>query len=195
MAGRSRQFTPSSLHISSLRSATRHPSGQHHPARHTAPPLVLHSYSGVLGACGIFLIAHSARANYCDFDTSRATLQPPPRLRSPPPTSPSRSHANLTAELGRACAQSFFKMNPAELTLTISPNLTKAIPNGVASKSLGPVSRSAQVERVNLEPIYTQLKSALGEHWGEYQAALKQFALGKRTRELGIYCAGREANI
>lgn len=75
-------------------------------------------------------------------------------------------------------------MNPAELTLTISPNLTKAIPNGVASKSLGPVSsRTAQVERVNLEPIYTQLKGALGEHWGEYQAALKQFALGETIRK------------
>ncbi|CAK4004708.1 hypothetical protein DOTSEDRAFT_45948 [Lecanosticta acicola] len=69
-------------------------------------------------------------------------------------------------------------MNPAELTLTISPNLTKALPNNIAAQKSNVAPSKTTLERLNLEPIYTQLKSALGEQWGEYQAVLKQFVLG-----------------
>lgn len=34
------------------------------------------------------------------------------------------------------------------------------------------------MERINLEPIYTQLKAALGDGWTEYKAALSAFVLG-----------------
>ena len=68
-------------------------------------------------------------------------------------------------------------MNPADLTLpTLSPTL--------ASKNLPTPQSSAHkngktpVPRVNLEPIYTQLKAALGEHWAEYKTAVNAFILG-----------------
>ncbi|USW56613.1 Putative transcriptional coactivator Hfi1/Transcriptional adapter 1 [Septoria linicola] len=72
-------------------------------------------------------------------------------------------------------------MNPAELTLTISPSLTKATPatlkNGISAATLAPVGRTL-VERINLEPIYAQLKTALGEQWTDYKAAITAFVLG-----------------
>ena len=54
-------------------------------------------------------------------------------------------------------------MNPAELSLaTISP----AITNNVGGKTIAQASLAAngssKIERVNLEPIYLQLKAALG---------------------------------
>lgn len=33
--------------------------------------------------------------------------------------------------------------------------------------------------RVDIEPIYTQLKTALGDHWIDYKAALGAFVLGR----------------
>lgn len=69
-------------------------------------------------------------------------------------------------------------MNPADLTLSISPGslssrpvpapLTTSLKNG-----------KVPVPRVDLEPIYTQLKSALGDQWGDYKAAINAFVLGE----------------
>ena len=68
-------------------------------------------------------------------------------------------------------------MNPADLTLTISPTLTnKALP---LSTSLAQKNGKIPVPRVDLEPIYTQLKGALGDGWGEYKAAVNAFVLGE----------------
>lgn len=80
-------------------------------------------------------------------------------------------------------------MNPADLTLpSFSPTLT--------SKTLPTPQSSAQkngkipVPRVDLEPIYTQLKAALGDQWADYKAAVNQFMLGTlmipRVARLGI---------
>ena len=71
-------------------------------------------------------------------------------------------------------------MDPSELTLTISPSLTKAVPNHVASKTVASAAlgSSSKVERVNLEPIYIQLKAALGDHWTEYKQAVNFFVQG-----------------
>lgn len=68
-------------------------------------------------------------------------------------------------------------MNPAEFTLSaISPTLaSKAIPTPTSS---APKNGKAPVPRVELEAIYTQLKSALGDQWVEYKAAVNQFLLG-----------------
>ncbi|KAK3643162.1 hypothetical protein LTR56_005002 [Elasticomyces elasticus] len=64
-------------------------------------------------------------------------------------------------------------MNPADLTLpTISPTL--------ATKTLAAPQLNAQksVSRVDLEPIYTQLKAALGDGWADYKAAVNSFVFG-----------------
>lgn len=68
-------------------------------------------------------------------------------------------------------------MNPADLTLpTISPSLTaKTLPTPQSSTQK---NGKAPVPRVDLEPIYTQLKAALGDGWAEYKAAVNAFVLG-----------------
>ncbi|KAK5124434.1 hypothetical protein LTR85_001651 [Meristemomyces frigidus] len=69
-------------------------------------------------------------------------------------------------------------MNPADLTLpTLSPTLTAKTlptPQSSAQKNGGKVP----VPRVDLEPIYTQLKGALGDGWTDYKAAVNAFVLG-----------------
>lgn len=49
----------------------------------------------------------------------------------------------------------------------------------VSSAALG---SSSKVDRVNLEPIYTQLKAALGDNWAEYKLALSHFVRGENMR-------------
>lgn len=60
-------------------------------------------------------------------------------------------------------------MNPADLTLS------KPTP---APLSIAPKTGKAPVPRVDLEPIYIQLKGALGEQWAEYKTAINAFVLG-----------------
>lgn len=68
-------------------------------------------------------------------------------------------------------------MNPADLTLpTLSPTLAnKAAPSPL---TLTLKNGKAPVPRVDLEPIYTQLKAALGDQWADYKAAVNAFVLG-----------------
>lgn len=71
-------------------------------------------------------------------------------------------------------------MNPADLTLSVSsPTLasrTLATPQStVAALKNGRVV----VPRVHLEPIYTTLKTALGDQWVGYKAAVNAFVLGR----------------
>lgn len=67
-------------------------------------------------------------------------------------------------------------MNPADLTLNISPSLSsKAIP----TPAVGALRNGkTPVPRVDLESIYIQLKAALGEGWNEYKGAVAGFVLG-----------------
>ncbi|KAK4540350.1 hypothetical protein LTR36_009307 [Oleoguttula mirabilis] len=69
-------------------------------------------------------------------------------------------------------------MDPANLILpTLSPTLTaKTLPTPVSSQFKN--GGKMPVQRVDLEPIYTQLKAALGEGWTEYKAAVNAFVLG-----------------
>jgi transcriptional coactivator HFI1/ADA1 len=67
-------------------------------------------------------------------------------------------------------------MNPADLSITISPTLTtKALttPSTVLNKN-----GKIPVPRVDLEPIYVQLKAVLGDQWPDYKAAVNAFTLG-----------------
>lgn len=67
-------------------------------------------------------------------------------------------------------------MNPADLTLAISPTLA----NKTALASSPAVQKNGKlpVPRVDLEPIYTHLKAALGDQWPDYKAAINAFVLG-----------------
>lgn len=72
-------------------------------------------------------------------------------------------------------------MNPADLTLNISPSLSsKALPVSALSQRNGRLP----VPRVDLEPIYTQLKAALGDGWADYKAAVNAFVLGTSSSTL-----------
>ena len=67
-------------------------------------------------------------------------------------------------------------MNPADLTLAISPTLSSKTP-----LPLTPITQKngrIPVPRVDLEPIYTQLKASLGDQWNDYKAATNAFILG-----------------
>lgn len=66
-------------------------------------------------------------------------------------------------------------MNPADLTLNTSPSLSN---RPLAGPSLTKNGKTP-VPRVDLEPIYTQLKGALGDQWPDYKAAVCAFVLGK----------------
>jgi len=71
-------------------------------------------------------------------------------------------------------------MNPADLNLSRSESLlnleTTPTSNGVLK------SKSATVPRIDTEPIYTQLRANLGEHFAEYKSALGAFFLGAHIR-------------
>lgn len=73
-------------------------------------------------------------------------------------------------------------MNPADLHRNDSlPALDSSPP--MSAKQLPALSTQKlratnTVPRVDVEPIYTQLKAAIGEHWGVYKAALSSFMLG-----------------
>lgn len=68
-------------------------------------------------------------------------------------------------------------MNPADLSIAISPTLTTKTP--VTPSSALNKNGKIPVPRVDLESIYTQLKAALGHQWADYKAAVNAFALGE----------------
>ena len=66
-------------------------------------------------------------------------------------------------------------LNPSSLSLT-KPNAA-AITAAAAQKASKTDKDKAQ-QRIDIEPIYTQLKSAIGEKWADYKETLGLFALG-----------------
>lgn len=73
-------------------------------------------------------------------------------------------------------------MNPADLHLpgldATPPLSSKTLP-GSASLLGKTVKLPATVPRIDTEPIYTALKAAVGDNWGDYKAALSAFLLGQ----------------
>jgi len=68
-------------------------------------------------------------------------------------------------------------MNPADLSINVSPTLTnRPLP---LSTNVPLKNGKVPVPRVDLEATYTQLKAALGDQWADYKAAVNQFILGK----------------
>ena len=75
-------------------------------------------------------------------------------------------------------------MNPADLIrndslpqLDATPPLSTKTLSGSATAAKS-VKTAFVAPRVDTEPIYTQLRAALGEHFAEYKAALSAFFLG-----------------
>ena len=80
-------------------------------------------------------------------------------------------------------------MNPADLTLTISPNLTNR--PAPPPLSITPKNGRLPVPRVDLEPIYLQLKAALGDGWNAYKDAVGKFVCGTYLHKSIKYLRGR----
>jgi len=72
------------------------------------------------------------------------------------------------------------QIDPAALSRTDSASATitsskSTAPNGITHKS---TKALISVPRLDLEPIYTELKAAIGPKWTEYKEATTLFLLG-----------------
>lgn len=81
------------------------------------------------------------------------------------------------------------QIDPAALSRTDSPS------NAISSsKGAAPTAPSTQkstkalisVPRLDLEPIYTELKAAIGDNWAEYKEAITLFLLGTLGSQLSF---------
>jgi transcriptional coactivator HFI1/ADA1 len=64
--------------------------------------------------------------------------------------------------------------------ISSSSSSSKAVANA-ASASQKPTKALISVPRLELEAVYTDLKAAIGDNWGEYKHATTLFLLGRRT--------------
>lgn len=62
----------------------------------------------------------------------------------------------------------------ASIPVPIQANKTVASSTSKNSKS----SNGAVPQRIDFEPLYTDLKALIGQHWGTYQDALSRFMQG-----------------
>ena len=62
--------------------------------------------------------------------------------------------------------------NPSSLSLK-QVNGIAALPSQKTPKTV------SSAQRIDLEPLYTSLKAAIGDNWGTYKDALSLFILGK----------------
>ena len=76
-------------------------------------------------------------------------------------------------------------IDPAALTRSDSfsqpllPSVSLAKANGATASASQKVTKSLNTaQRIDLEPLYTSLKSAIGDHWGEYKDGISLFVLG-----------------
>ncbi|KOC14632.1 transcriptional co-activator (Hfi1/Ada1) [Aspergillus flavus AF70] len=73
------------------------------------------------------------------------------------------------------------QIDPAALSRTESAS-TAITPSKNATPSTSTTSKSTKalisVPRLDLEPIYTELKAAIGDSWSEYKEATTLFLLG-----------------
>lgn len=72
-------------------------------------------------------------------------------------------------------------MNPADLNLNRSDALLNLETTPTSNGALK--SKSATVPRIDTEPIYTQLRANLGEHFAQYKSTLGAFFLGAHTAD------------
>ena len=79
-------------------------------------------------------------------------------------------------------------IDPAALSRTDSISQLASLPLGTskatavtAPLSLKTAKSVNSAQRIDLEPIYTSLKSAIGDRWGDYKEAMSLFILGRST--------------
>ncbi|KAI9836817.1 MAG: hypothetical protein M1819_000982 [Sarea resinae] len=65
---------------------------------------------------------------------------------------------------------------PSSTPTTASKTIPAGSANAPASVKTG--KPAAGVQRIDLEPLYTSLKAAVGDHWVEYKEAISSFVLG-----------------
>ena len=77
-------------------------------------------------------------------------------------------------------------MDPAVLTRTesfsqVTPaSILPAKPNGASVSASQKASKSVNTaQRIDLEPLYTSLKAAIGDNWIAYKEAISLYVLGK----------------
>lgn len=81
-------------------------------------------------------------------------------------------------------------IDPAALSRqdSISQPLTSLVINKTNGASAAPAQKTPKapntVQRIDLEPLYTSLKAAIGDQWGKYKEATSLFVLGMYC----IYC-------
>lgn len=77
-------------------------------------------------------------------------------------------------------------IDPAALSRsdTISGPITASLTNSKLNGASVPLPLKTTkspntAQRIDLEPLYTSLKAAIGEHWGNYKEAISFFLLGR----------------
>ena len=70
--------------------------------------------------------------------------------------------------------------NPSALSLS-KINGVSALPVQKATKTV------STAQRIDLEPLYTSLKAAIGDNWGKYKEAISLFVLGRYSSLLGRF--------
>jgi transcriptional coactivator HFI1/ADA1 len=74
-------------------------------------------------------------------------------------------------------------IDPAALTSRPLISTTPILPPKTLSSAAPSVQKVSKAQhipaRIDLEPLYTALKLAIGEHWGTYKDAISLFAVGK----------------
>ena len=64
-------------------------------------------------------------------------------------------------------------LNPSSLSLSKPNGISAPLPASKAAKTV-----TTGLQRIDLEPIYTSLKAAAGEHWVGYKEAIGRFVIG-----------------
>lgn len=84
-------------------------------------------------------------------------------------------------------------IDPAALSRsdTISQPINTSLANSKLNGANPPLTLKTTkspntAQRIDLEPLYTSLKAAIGEHWGNYKEALSLFLLGTCASFLGL---------
>jgi transcriptional coactivator HFI1/ADA1 len=84
---------------------------------------------------------------------------------------------------------------PSNLTVTPSKTLSASAAAASQNSASKPTKSQQIAPRIDLEPIYTALKSALGEFWAEYKESVSLFVLGQLNQQelldkIGLFIVG-----
>jgi hypothetical protein len=134
--------------VTSLEGKTKSVISSHLPQSHTAPDHRHFAYPDSSGSCDL----HETLI------TTQVALPPPQQARL---TMPDIDPAALS--------------RPAISTTPILPPKTISAPAPSVPK---PSKLSHVPPRIDLEPLYTALKQAIGEHWGTYKESISLFVMG-----------------